>query len=202
MGGACFFSEECANGGTCTSTQGCTTDQCCAGACVTYTNVAEGGDCSVPDAVCPSGTICAADSATGGYTCQRLPGAGAPCIYPSINVGVCARPLYCDNPINGTCKVPVATGGRCDPSVGGCEYLDRCDPTALVCTPLLPVGSGCGFPTIGCVSYATCDTTTSTCVELTLVGAACDPNGPACLGGTCDRTTSTCLLTPTGDACP
>jgi hypothetical protein len=200
-GGACFFSEECANGGTCTSTQGCTADQCCAGACVTYTNVAEGGDCNVPDAVCPSGTTCAADSTTDGYTCQRLPGAGAPCIYPHLNVGVCAKPLYCDDPTMGTCKAFVATGGPCDPSVGNCEYLDRCDPTTLVCTPLLPVGSACGVSPIGCVSYATCDTTTSTCVELTLVGAACDPNGLACLGGTCDRTTSTCMLTPTGDAC-
>jgi hypothetical protein len=86
--------------------------------------------------------------------------------------------------------------------VGGCDNLDRCDPTTLVCTPPFPVGSACdSSTTIGCVSYATCDATTSTCVELTLVGAACDPNGPACLGGTCDRTTSTCMLTPTGGAC-
>ncbi len=199
-GRACFFSEECANRGTCTSTQGCLTGQCCAGACLIYTHVAEGGDCDIADAVCPSGTSCAANSTTGGYTCQRLPGAGAPCVYPSINIGVCAKPFYCDGPTKGTCKKPVATGGACDPLWTVCEPpLDRCDGTT--CTRLLAVGSACGSSTVGCVKYAECDATTSTCVELPTVGAACHPNGPPCLGGTCDRTTATCTLEPPGGAC-
>jgi hypothetical protein len=198
-GGTCFFSEECASGGSCGSTQGCSVGQCCAGACAMITYVAKGGDCNVADAVCASGTTCVFDSTTGAATCQMLPGAGAPCIYPNY-VPVCAGPFYCDT-ASGTCKALVATGGTCDPSMDGCKSGDRCDPTTLVCTPLLPVGSACGSSTIGCVSYATCDATTSTCVELTFVGAACYPNGPACLGGICDRTTSTCMLTPTSGAC-
>ncbi len=198
-GGACFFSEECANRGTCASTQGCLAGQCCAGACLTFTNIAEGGDCDIPNAVCPTGMTCAAKSTTGGYTCQRLPGAGAPCVYPSINIGVCAKPFQCD-PTTGTCKKPVATGGPCDPLWTACEDpLDRCD--GMTCTRLLAVGSPCGSSTVGCVNYAECDATTSTCVELPTVGAACDQNGPRCLGGTCDQTTTTCTLEPPGGAC-
>jgi len=199
-GGACFYSEECANGRPCVSMEACSKDQCCAAAtCLMLTDVAEGGNCDVPDAVCPPGMTCSANPTGGGYSCQRLPGAGARCVYPSVGVGVCARPSFCDG-TTGICKAPVATGGPCNPSWPGCENpQDRCVGTT--CTRLLSVGSACGPSTVGCVTYAACDATTSTCVERPAVGAACDPSGPRCLGGTCDPNTATCTLEPPGGAC-
>jgi hypothetical protein len=203
-GGPCFFSEECAAGGTCRKTDTtCTSVQCCPGTCLAMpTPVAVGGDCSAVGATCVSGSSCVFDSATtpATETCQKPGAAGAPC----VSIASCANPLYCDT-MSGTCKSPVAEGGACDPAMGslGCDDgNDRCDPTTMLCTPRLAPRTACDPTNSGCVSYAACDATTSTCVELPLAGASCDAtNGPSCLGGTCDATTSICTLTPAAGAC-
>jgi hypothetical protein len=203
-GGPCFFSDECAAGGTCQKTDStCTSAECCPGNCLAMPPpVAVGGDCSAVAATCVSGSVCVYDRSTSPSTatCQKPRAAGAPC----VSINSCASPLYCDS-TSGTCKSPVAEGGACDPSLGslGCDDgNDRCDPTTMVCTRRLPPRSACDPTNSGCVSYAACDATTSTCVERPLVGASCDPtNGPSCLGGSCDATTSICTLPLTAGAC-
>ncbi len=203
VGGACFFSEECAAGGTCQRTDtSCTSDQCCAGTCLAPAPVPVGGDCSVVGATCVSGSVCVYDGSTSPptETCQTPGGVGAPC----VSVSSCSNPLYCDA-TSKTCQSPVATGGACDPSIGslGCnDANDRCDPTTMICTTRLGLRSACDPTNSACVSYAVCDATTSTCVERPVTGASCDPtNGPSCLGTTCDATTMICTLPVAGGAC-
>ena len=90
-GGACFFSDECANQGICGS-QTCS-GSCCAGTCVARpAPIPLGGDCSSPLQYqdCIEGTVCAAD-ATGGGSCKVPLAAGARC----GPYDRCVRPYQC-----------------------------------------------------------------------------------------------------------
>jgi hypothetical protein len=203
-GGACFFTQECADNGTCQATDSsCSIDQCCPGTCVARSApVAVGGDCSAAGATCVSGSVCVFDSTTTTVTetCQIPSQAGGPC----TSILSCVNPLFCDAQTK-TCQSPVAEGGACNPSNGspGCnDPHDRCDPTTMLCTPRLGLGSACDPTNDACASYAVCDPTTSACVERPTVGASCTPGAPpACLGGSCDATSMTCTLPATAGAC-
>jgi len=208
VGGACFFPEECATGGTCQQNDPSCVNAatCCPGTCIAVPSpVAAGGACPAYPGICAS-RICVVDSIANTETCQSPVGVGASC----LGEIPCDSTLYCD-PVSETCREPVGTGGACNPALTSppsvsedCDGVnDRCSATTSVCTPLLAVGSPCDPSTNGCVSYAICDATTSTCVERPAVGAACDPTGagPSCLGGVCDATSGTCRLTPVGGAC-
>ncbi len=206
-GGACFFSQECAAGGSCQSADSVCDPlhQCCAGTCARLVTVAAGGDCTGIDAQCAAGTLCVFSGTGNTGTCVTLvttPGATCGGTIP------CAPPLYCDT-VSNTCKTPVATGGACNPGLGSidCANLrDLCDAASSSCKPRIAVGSPCPGGA-DCVSYAYCDATSGNCVELPAVGRPCSlsavaANGDQCLGGvTCDPTTSLCTLIPTGGAC-
>ena len=198
-GGACFFSDECANRGICGS-QTCS-GSCCAGTCVARpAPIPLGGDCSSPLQYqdCIEGTVCAAN-ATGGGSCKVPLAAGARC----GPYDRCVRPYQCGgiDPVTseGTCTGPPGQGQACDMS-GNCDDSPRLlRPDQNVCTSRIAVGSPCSAPE-GCISYATCDGTT--CVAMPGPGSSCDPAAvdPCLLSLSCD-TTMHCALPPPAAGC-
>jgi hypothetical protein len=208
-GGACFFSEECAGGGSCqaTDTSCSRTQMCCAGTCLAEpAPIPVGGDCSAPqpNQSCAAGSYCNTAQSGSSLTCV-VPSTveGTPCTSSTL----CANPMYCsiDPTTNmGTCKRAAATGAACDSSVGSlsCDAVgDYCDTTTGKCTPRIAPGGTCDSAQYNCVGYATCVGTT--CVARPVAGQTCDPtNGPSCLGGLdCDATTNKCTPWPTGGVC-
>ena len=203
--GTCFFDQECPAGDNCLiDYTSCSTD-CCPGNCVAPPpTVGLGADCTAYGTVtCAAGTTCTPDANGSTSSCQTIPGLGAPCVL--LAAVPCAGALYCDS-VSGTCKVPVSTGGACNPTgiyLDCDDSKDLCDRTTKVCTPMRKPGSPCTPSYSECLPYATCDATTRTCVEKPVVGQACDPNGGWCIlgGGQCDQTSQTCVLMPTAGAC-
>jgi hypothetical protein len=207
-GGACFFSEECADGGLCEQTDlTCPRDlQCCAGTCAAQpAPIPVGGDCSagLPNQSCASGSYCN----------TALSGASMTCVVPSTVVGtpcspstLCGAPLFCnlDSSGTGTCQPPAATGAPCNARVGNtsCDsMLDACDATSATCTPRAAVGGTCDVTQNNCVLEADC--VGSTCVARLQAGQVCTQGtAPYCLGSlNCDSTTNLCTLAPVGGAC-
>jgi hypothetical protein len=201
-GGACWFNEECADGGACTRLD-CTTPGCCAGTCLARpAPVPAGGDCSnlVADQHCVAGTVCISG------TCTLPLAPGARCaLFDS-----CVLPYECRNidPATnmGTCTPPPERGQPCgvgDVASACNDERDNCDYVAHVCAAGIPVGGACtfGYPPF-CVDYAECEG--STCVQRPGLGAACDPLLPAseCLGSlACDAATALCTPRPGGESC-
>jgi hypothetical protein len=208
-GGACFFNEECAGGGSCqvTDTSCSRSVMCCAGTCVAQpAPIPVGGDCSAPqpNQSCAAGSYCNTAQSGSSRTCvAQSTVEGTPCTSSTL----CASPMYCAiDPATGmgTCKRAAATGAACSPSVGSisCDQVgDYCDATTSKCTPRVAPGSTCDSTQFNCVGYATCVGTT--CVARPVAGQACDPtSGPSCLGSLpCDTTTNTCPALPTGGVC-
>lgn len=200
-GSACFFSDECADQGTCAD-QTCSTNGCCAGTCLARpAAIPLGGDCSspLPNQDCIDGTVCAANAAGGG-SCKVPLAAGARC----GPYDRCALPYHCGAidllTGEGTCVAPPGHGQTCDIS-GDCDDArDVCDQTARLCVSRIAVGAACSFPE-ACVSYATCDGTT--CVAKPGADASCDPSReePCLLGLSCDATTMQCSLPPPPASC-
>ncbi|HMF44778.1 MAG TPA: hypothetical protein VKQ32_29090 [Polyangia bacterium] len=205
IGGACFFSEDCAGGGSCVpSDLTCSRSlQCCPGTCQanTTTTVPVGGSCA-------SGEICAGDS----YCDTSVSGVAGTCKLPTAGDGAacsaaipCVAPLYCDLDSGtgmGTCRRPAATGGACSTSVAfsSCDDgRDYCDQLTVTCTRRVAPGGDCASGQT-CVGYTEC--MGSTCVAQPKPGEACSTNGPSCLGTVlCDAASSTCKVVPVGGAC-
>jgi hypothetical protein len=197
-GGACFFNEECADRGTCSSTT-CTTPECCAGTCLARpAPIPVGSYCS--NSVyeeCVEGSVCSNAS----NACEVPLAPGARCTASDT----CVVPYECRNidpaTLVGTCTPPPETGQPCGMVglSGSCnDERDSCDDVAHVCKRRIPAGGACTFR---CVYYAECDGTT--CVQRPGLGASCDPLLPAdeCLGSLdCDPTTAVCTA-PAGGAC-
>jgi len=201
-GSVCFFSDECANQGTCDA-QTCSSNGCCAGTCAARpTPIPLGGECSnpLPNQECIDGTLCTANAAGGG-TCKAPLVAGARC----GPYDRCVPPYQCGGVVDpvtneGTCTAPPGHGQACDMS-GNCDDArDVCDQTTRLCTSRIAVGGACS--TIdGCVAYATCDGTT--CVAMPGPGASCDSiaQDPCLLNLSCDTTTMHCSLPPSSASC-
>jgi hypothetical protein len=198
-GGACFFSEECADSGFCAPDDSTCFSflQCCAGTCVAEpAPVAAGGDCSAGQS-CAGDNVCYAATSAGTPTCTAPLAEGAAC----TEAIPCAAPTYCDlDPTTsmGTCRRPAASGGTCNVAAGSasCDDLrDDCDQTTAVCTRRIAAGASC---TNGqsCVGYASCDGTT--CVASAALGQTCGAaNGVGCLPGLlCPSPGYTCMPPP------
>jgi hypothetical protein len=202
-GGVCYFSLECANGGSCyqTDTSCSSWLQCCSGACQGTTTpiVPVGGKCSSTDR-CAGDAYC--DTSVSGVTGTcKLPsaGEGAACADETS----CAPPLYCDlDPTAGmgTCRRPAATGEACADGFGFivCDDVrDYCDPSSLTCARRAGIGASCSSSQ-ACIDYAECDG--MTCLALPKPGEAC--RGGSCLGtAKCDGASGYCTVPSSGDAC-
>jgi hypothetical protein len=206
-GSACFFSEECADEGTCAQTD-CVLYACCMGTCTAKpAPIPAGGDCSAPLAYdsCVPGTTCVITAQ--GSTCKAPIAAGGRCDRATDR---CIPAYECRNVDPGTglgtCTPPPERGEPCGTGdvTNQCNDLrDSCDPATNVCTAHVPVGGACdgqaGAHT--CVEYARCDA--STCVPRLGPGETCDPVlSNECLGNLeCEPATNRCTLPPPGGSC-
>jgi len=204
-GNTCFFSEECANHGTCQNTA-CGV-ACCQGTCVARSElIPAGGTCPGPTGTetCVDGTTCQLDPRTLGTTiCTPLLPPGAAC----TTSNACRDPYDCvglNGATPGVCTAPAARGQTC--GIPGaplnCNDLrDTCDTNTDTCVANTPVGGSCSTTSGLCVGYAACDG--STCVARGAAGAGCDTaTSLTCLGGLeCNPTTLSCALPPSSGSC-
>ncbi len=181
LGGSCFSDEICAGDSEC---DGAEADSCSAGTCVAgQANDALGQSCT--NTSCASGLRCSEQE-----VCEALGGAGDTC----NGFGECAAGLVCErggDQTPGTCIALVATGGSCNPEIGGFFFSaclnknDYCDASDSTCKNRLAPGASCAGETLGdaCVRYASCQS--GSCVANLLVGESCviDGGGPECLFG-------------------
>lgn len=207
-GGACFFSDECADRGTCETTDpACSRSlQCCLGTCMAEPpSLPLGADCSapMPRQDCVTGAVCSRTTPGGAPTCHEPSSVeGTPC----VDFGGCALALYCDIAAAtsvGTCARAVATGAACNPDViDSCDDIrDFCDEASGVCTRRSGIGGPCDPALLNCLGVGEC--VQATCVARIAPGGSCSATtGPSCLGGIdCDPQTSTCAPRPVSGAC-
>jgi hypothetical protein len=207
-GGACFYAEECAGGGSCEQTDpACSpAQQCCAGTCLAKpTPIPVGGACAAAfDQTCVDGAFCYMATPTSTLTClmpSEIEGTACTSAY------LCASPLFCDlDPATGmgTCRRAAATGASCNISVsfGACDDLrDYCDDATGTCKPRVVAGGTCDpQQTANCVGYTVCQGTI--CVARPGSGALCTGTaGPPCLGNLECSAQNTCALVPAAGAC-
>jgi len=207
-GTLCYFSEECANGGTCDRPSCTGGEACCAGTCVPAPIMVQaGGDCGTANTECVTGTHCAPNLQTASaLICEPNLAAGAAC---TTTADACAVPYSCvaaDPTVSaGMCTAPAATGEACGTTSefsSLCNDLrDACDASTGVCARRTPVGGACSALVAGaCVGTAVCDGTT--CVARGGPGAACDPTlSTPCLAQLqCDPSMH-CTLPTKGASC-
>jgi hypothetical protein len=194
-GATCEIDDECVANTTCVALQR-SCDRflsCCPGTCVPRAQV--GGACSI--AACSADASCADTT----MKCTALGSLGGTC----YAIDGCVDPLICniDNATHtGTCVMPAADGGTCDPAVSvPCAVGGQfCNATTLKCTPLPSSGGSCDVSS-GCRNGGLCDPTTHLCLPARLAGDACnesmnmfcDPSGLVCVNSVCKlETASTC----------
>ena len=182
LGGSCFSDEVCAGDAECEGFR--TDDGCSAGTCIA----------AVPDPTL--GQSCANESCADDLRCNEQQiceargAAGATC----TGFIDCASGLICEfgqDQTPGTCVALAATGGSCNPEIGGGFFSaclstnDFCDAADSICKNRLTPGTSCASETLGnaCVRYAEC--IEGSCVANLLLGEACviDGAGPNCIGG-------------------
>jgi len=207
-GGACFYAEECAGGGSCEQTDAACTrgQQCCAGTCLAKpAPIPVGGACAAAfDQTCVDGAFCYMATPTAPLTClmpSKIEGTACTSAF------LCASPLFCDlDPATGmgTCRRGAATGASCNSSVsfGACDDLrDYCDEVTGTCKSRVAAGGICDPQQLAnCVGYTVCQGTT--CVARPGPGAACGGTaGPTCLGNLECSAQNTCAVVPQAGAC-
>jgi len=202
-GGDCFFSAECAQGGTCQmANPNCDPfAACCGGTCVGGgPALAAGADCSSGQGPCAAGTVCTTSADGSAATCATV----VTTFGGSCATNPCAGSLVC-TPGSQLCLRPALTGEPCQPYLFGrdCDDLgDYCDWGTGLCTKAGAVGSPCDPVFVPCAGAATCDQTLGVCVALPTAGQSCASGSGACLGSeACDLGSYTCVVVSAGDSC-
>lgn len=203
-GGACVISEQCANHGDCTPTDGnCDPDTaCCAGTCMGGSiESALGGPCDDELHVCATAAYCKPGTGSGPGTCTALvAGEGTAC----DDIQACVNPLYCNLNFQtgvGACKKPAASNAACVRAdlIACADQRDYCNATSLTCVRRVAVGAACMSGSMPCVGYASC--IAGTCVADIAAGGACVVDSGADCAGNLMCTAGTCQPRPSGPVC-
>jgi len=214
VGGGCWRSEQCADGGWCDHTA--TTARACPGTCRAQVGV--GAMCATDrqctgwgegTAACVSGrcaTVRAGTPAPEGQRCGDIENADM-----TVTRTACATDLSCRN---GMCRRVLAAGTPCNASMDVCAIgtvcVQRAGTTAPSCTLASEVvrsatGGTCNpmqgrVPLCNPTARLTCNAATMTCESLGdgAMGSRCIPGGDlnasTCNPGLrCDMATSTCV---------